>query len=294
MKIFKNKLKIAKILLLFFGCLATIVTLTTPMIGKLSAILDIDETTYHTVTYEGHKFRCYTLVDSENPTDKKVAIAWLYATDDTPNVIPATLNVPSEVSIDGETYTVSAVLKGGFRDCTFTTINLPKTIEEIGEEAFAYCKNMTSFSIPHNVTRIAPSTFMDCQELEIFYYTGLEDENDPDSAEVKRLGNSVITEIGDHAFDNCVKLKGLYFPSSLRIIGNSAFQRCSLLQSLFFPSGNVGNTNTLTIGSYAFADCPLLGTVYFERKRQILRRNGIDKLCETVLTESQLYRSVFR
>ena len=242
----------------------TVISISAAVFNEIKAYYSVNEKEYYTVTLEhGEKIRCYVITDKEHPADKKVSVAWLW-TEDGSNPVPASLEIPDTVKLQGVDYTVASVFKGGFRSCTFSEIILPDTIEEIREEAFAYCMNITTFTIPYKVSVIAPSTFMDCQNLEYFYYTGPEDISNPDSKIIKKLGNTTITEIGDHAFDNCKSLKGLYFPTRLVTIGNSAFQRCELLQSLFFPGENAGKSNKIRVGDYAFADCPLLKTVYFE------------------------------
>ena len=243
----------------------TVVSLSVGLFNEVKAYFSLNEDTYYTCTIPGgYKIRAYKLKTTD-PNKKECSVAWFWSEDENhPNPIPSTLPIPEEVALDDGNYKVVSIYKGGFRSCTFQSIELPQTIEEIREEAFAYCVNMTSFTIPHSITKIAPSTFLDCKALELFYYTGYENENDDESEIIKKLGNSMITEIGDHAFDNCVSLKGLYLPSSLVTIGNSAFQRCKLLQSIYFPSEKADKSNKITVGSYAFADCPLLKTVYFE------------------------------
>ena len=260
----KKRLRICYIAVLVSAIVATLISISAAIFNEVKALSSTDESVYYTVTLaEGEKIRCYKLKDETGRLTTDVSVAWLW-TDDDSNPMGSSLTIPSTVRIGNDDCTVKEVFRGGFRSTTFTTINLPQTVEKINEEAFAYCIEMTSFSIPYLVSKIAPSTFMDCKNLEAFYYTGLEDISDPSSAIIKKLGNTTITEIGDHAFDNCKKLKGLYFPSSLVTIGESAFQRCETIQSLFFPSANAYNTNKIRVGDYAFADCPLLKTVYFE------------------------------
>lgn len=262
----KNKFRPKHLVFLLSLITATLVSLSLGVFNEVKAYFSLNEQVYYTYTTpDGNKIRCYKIVNPNDENDKKVSVAWFWSEDENyPNPIPDTLTIPDTVTLDDGDYTVVSVYKGGFRSCTFNSIVLPQTIEEIREEAFAYCMNMTNFTIPYKVSKISPSTFMDCRNLELFYYTGLEDISDPDSKVILKLGNSTITEIGDHAFDNCVSLKGLYFPSSLITIGNSAFQKCEKLQSLFFPAGNADNSNKIRVGDYAFADCPLLKTVYFE------------------------------
>ena len=225
--------------------------------GVFSAVLanyTILEDTYYTIEYENHKFKCY-LIDDEN----SVAIGWLTGDD---NPVPSDLSVPETVTIAGTPHTVKAIFKGGFRYCDFDTITLPKTITEIGEEAFAYCKNLTEFTFPHGMTEIAPSMFLDCRNLTTLFFTGIKD-----GQQVRVLGNSTITSIGDHAFDSCISLSNFYCPSSVTFFGESCFQNCRSIASFYFPSDNMQageNRNNITVKSYAFSDCPSLEVVYFE------------------------------
>lgn len=55
-----------------------------------------------------------------------------------------------------------------------------------------------------------------------------------------------ITVIEDYAFDQCIKLKSVNFPSSLKRVGVAAFQLCSSLESLDLPD------SLEYIGDYAF------------------------------------------
>ena len=240
------------------SCAASLGGVFTAVIGAYNIL----ENTYYTVVDDGHKFKCY-LIDGEA---NSVAIGWLVGDD---NPVPTNLSVPETVTIEGDTYTVKAVVKGGFRYCDFETITLPKTITEIREEAFAYCENLQSFTFPHGMTEIAPSTFIDCRNLTTLFYTGISGEQ-----QVRVLGNSTIKSIGDHAFDSCINLSNFYCPSSVTYFGESCFQNCSSIASFYFPSDNMqagDNRNLITVESYAFSDCPNLEVVYFEENMYQIR-----------------------
>ena len=237
-------------------------------IGTLSAaVIEFSEDEYFEFTDTdngGYIYKCFT-VDAENHT---VAVKW----SDKNASYPSTLNIPSTVTNDEDQnaikqeYTVVAIAKAGFRYATSSSIIVPNTVEDIKEEAFAFCQNITEFIIPYQVTEIAPSTFLDCRELtSIFYYA----ENGD-----RVLGNSTITKIGDHAFDSCVKLTNFLCPSSATLFEKSCFQKCESLLKISFPSekgkttnpstGAVTFSNPITIEPYAFADCKSLLSVYFE------------------------------
>lgn len=52
---------------------------------------------------------------------------------------------------------------GAFKDCSnLISINMPNSIQSIGEWAFHGCSGLASITIPGNVTSIGMYTFMDC------------------------------------------------------------------------------------------------------------------------------------
>ena len=217
-----------------------------------SADYVINEGSYFEAEDSGHMYKCYTI--QGEPTS--IAIAWLRSET---NIVPTTLTIPSTITSNALTgsnvdYSVVAVAKGGFRYCNFETINLPTSITEIREEAFAYCQSMTTFTFPNGITEIAPSTFLDCRALTTIYFKN--------SAGNRVLANNTITRIGDHAFDSCVSLQNFYCPTKVTYFGNSCFQKCNSLLNFNLPN-NTGSNN-ITIKSFAFADCDSLNSVYFE------------------------------
>ena len=255
-----GKKSITSILVSIF-LIASCVASLAGVFSAVFATYTILDNTYYTVEYEGHKFKCY-LIDGET----SVAIGWLTGDD---NPVPSTLNVPETVTIEGTPHTVKAVVKGGFRYCDFDEIILPKTITEIREEAFAYCENLQSFIFPHGMTEIAPSTFLDCRSLTTLFYTGIKD-----GEQVRVLGNSTITSIGDHAFDSCINLSNFYCQSTVTYFGESCFQNCQSIAAFYFPSDNMHadeTRNLITVESYAFSDCPSLEVVYFEENMHTIK-----------------------
>ena len=256
MKIMKNsKIRAAIIALLATPIVIGAVGVGIGTYNSINALI-INEDAYFVYTDQsGNTFNCYN-IDGES---SKIAVAWGADPSATPN---DGLTVPQTITHQGNTYTVSAIAKAGFRYCDFATITLPNTIEEIREEAFAYCERMTTFTLPYLVTEIAPSTFLDCRSMLSFLYF--------DSSGNTVIANNSVTKIGDHAFDTCVSLTAFECPNTLTEIGQSAFQRCRALSRIFLPSKRVVNnvTNYITIRSYAFADCENLVWVYFEENLQ--------------------------
>ena len=121
------------------------------------------------------------------------------------------------------------------------TISIPstidgKTVNSIGQGAFAICPGIAGAEIPNTVTNIGDYAF---------YYSGLQSVVIPGSVE----------QIGFKAFYGCTNLTEVSLANGLKRIGSFAFQSCSNLTEIVFP-------NTLTaISSGAFRDCTKLTTL---------------------------------
>ena len=203
---------------------------------------DVEATTNN----DTHAYRCYPIYDiddsdPDNPVNVNhtieidsteyptVAISWLsYRYKNEDDTLPTSIKVPDYVVKEGTVFYVIAIAKSGFMHSDFTTITLPERTEEIREGAFAYCEYLTSFTIPYQITEIAPSTFLDCRSLQTIGYS--------DDSGASKIENSSIVKIGDHAFDSCVSLNNVICPESVLYFGKSCFQKCSSLASFDFPS----------------------------------------------------------
>jgi hypothetical protein len=110
-----------------------------------------------------------------------------------------------------------------------TTITLPSNVTAIENQAFYGCTGLTTVNIPSTVlTTIVSGAFYGC--------TNLTSINIPMS----------VTAIGASAFFNCSKLTSIAFPSALITLGNSAFSGCSGLTSITTKTNaafNLSNTS---------------------------------------------------
>lgn len=73
--------------------------------------------------------------------------------------------IPSTVTDNGITYTVTSIDDTAFIMGNLTSIILPNTIDSIGLAAFIYCTNLTSITIPSSVTKIEDWAFEGCSNL---------------------------------------------------------------------------------------------------------------------------------
>ena len=123
--------------------------------------------------------------------------------------------------------TLEKIGEGAFYNCiSLQEINLPKSVGEIGEMAFMKCESLKEVSIPEGVTNISEYLFAECESLEsvnlsskttkigfcAFSNTALTEIDIPDSVE----------EIGFMAFYDC-KFKSVTIPRSVVSIGEEAF-----------------------------------------------------------------------
>ena len=233
---------------------AVFLTVST-IIPAIASVINVKEDDFFIAEINSHHYKCYKLTDEGGSPIGGVAIAW----NEEPSNATGTITIPDSVSYSGANYTIRGIAKGGFRYCQFTHINLPTTIEFIRPEAFAYCEKLKVFYMPYQVSVIEESTFLDCRSLEYVKY------HDSNGDEV--VGNNSITRIEDHAFTSCISLKTFSAPKNLVYLGESCFQKCPLITNFFFPKTKKSGstiTNKITVRSYAFADCSMLLSVYFE------------------------------
>ena len=97
------------------------------------------------------------------------------------------VNIPSSVSYDGTSYSVTSIGGSAFSDCYgLTSITIPNSVTIIGSDAFANCRRLTSVTIPSSVTSIGSFAFSYC--------SGLTSVTIPNS----------VTSIGSYAFLQCI------------------------------------------------------------------------------------------
>ena len=173
------------------------------------------------------------------------------------------VNIPSSVTYNGVTYSVTSIGDRAFEYCSgLTSVTIPNSVTEIGNRAFAgcgltsvtipnsvtsigdyafyYCSGLTAVTIPNSVTRIRERAFGDCSKLTAV-----------------TIPNSV-TEIGSYAFASCSSLTELTIPNSVTDIVNGAFAGCSSLTAVTIPN------SVTSIGDGAFAYCSGLTDISVE------------------------------
>ena len=146
--------------------------------------------------------------------------------------------IPSSVDYKGVTYTVTEIAPEAFFYCLqLKSVSLPEGLTSIGNAAFYYCEKLTSIIIPKNVETIGDEAFKQC--------TGLTSLVIPNK----------VTSIGRKAFSLCQNIRSVTLGSSVKTIGDEAFCFCTNLRHITTPD------TVTSIGNKAFLNCNKLSSV---------------------------------
>lgn len=149
---------------------------------------------------------------------------------------------------------------------------IPDTVEEIGDNAFRSCGNLTTVTIPSSVKHIGSGAFKDTPFLKnlqkknpvVVINNTLLDANACDSPHV--IIPQGVTFIAEDAFESCENLESIVIPEGVTSIGDE-FRNCKKLESVNIPK------SVTRISCLAFRNTPFL---YKLRKQNpIVIINGI-------------------
>ena len=123
---------------------------------------------------------------------------------------------------------------------TLTEIEIPASVQKIGDHAFADCSNLTAVTFKEQaaskLTTIDTSAFEGCSLMTL-----------------SKLPEGVTT-INASAFKNCKNVEFAKLPEGLTTIGNSAFENCTDIQISELPA-------ITTLGTAAFKNCVIMNSL---------------------------------
>lgn len=144
------------------------------------------------------------------------------------------LVIPSTVVHDDKTYKVTDIDNEAFRYCkSLTSIVIPDGVTSIGWFAFKNCTSLASAVIGNGMTDMKVGTFMLC--------TSLTTVDLPES----------LTSIRGEAFRSCKSLTSITIPEGVTFIEEDVFDGCTSLATVVCRAGKVPDA------AMAFGDAPL-------------------------------------
>lgn len=163
------------------------------------------------------------------------------------------IEIPASVTIIGES---------AFENCTsLKTIGFAENsiLAGIGASAFAKCWNLKKIAVPYTVTTIGDNAFNNCQMLETVTFDKIQIINPETGApKTEILKKSLLTNLGESAFEYCTSLLGINIPNGLTQIKQNTFNNCKKLVTVNFESDK---SLVKTIGKQAFYKCESLGSI---------------------------------
>ena len=236
------------------------------------------------------------------PTAASEAMVTLY-----PGSNPETLAVPATINSNGTQLTVTKVMDKAFEACPdLTLVQLPSTLTEIGEEAFARniklssitftgqkvigkgaftdCPSITSLTLPNSLETIGDRAFKNNTGItSVSFGTGLKNIESEAFYGCSALTAARMPEMLDtikaSAFENCVKLTYVSLGSNLKSLGNRAFFNNKVLTEIEIPG------TTTNIGSQTFENCTNLSLATLNNGIKTIGGNCF-KDCESLITIS--------
>ena len=226
-------------------------------------------------TADGNKTAaCTVTVTASIPTFTSIADMASWLKNQSANSVATTYNVKLNVNnLGGGSFSSGSAGKA-LRDNATKYVSLDLSgssftsiVSSDGTPGFYNCYNLTSVTIPDNVTKIDPGAFAYCNSLTAINVVA--SSNNTFTSEDGVLYNknkttlvcypggkagsftipNSVTSIGSMTFTSCNGLTGVTIPNSVTSIGNMAFDGCTSLTSV-----TIGNSVT-SIGVHSFAQC---------------------------------------
>ena len=199
-------------------------------LSRLIIVVAICMLSFHAMAYDfSYTYQGNTLYYNIT-SDNTVEVTYYSSTTDN-NYVSGDVVIPSSVTNNGTTYSVTSIGDYAFYLCIgLTSVTIPNSVTSIADDAFYGCSSLTSVTIPNSVTSIGKWAFISC--------SGLTSVTIPNS----------VTSIGNMAFAYCSGLTSVTLPNNATIhskafIGAGAK---TTIDSVIYCN------DTLIVGNYTF------------------------------------------
>lgn len=193
---------------------------------------------------------------------------------------------------------ITTLLDAAFRECGFTSIDVPNTVTSIGAHAFRDNVNLESVNLMANITEVPRSCFFGDVKLKSINYSetitslgsncfqdcglttldqSILSENITEISNYAFSGSSLsgeitipnwVTSIGNYSFSSCENMTKLIVSEGVNTIGTSAFSSCINLSEVSLPS------TLVEIGAGAFSGCNISSFNISESNKDFAVENG--------------------
>lgn len=155
--------------------------------------------------------------------------------------------------------TITEIGDFAFARSKISFVDIPEGVTKIGYAAFYHCDGLTDVVIPNTVEEIAPSAFAGTPWLQNWKQNGTSDfliVGDGILLDYRGSNANVtipagVKTIGAGAFADKSGIMKIILPDSVEVVGESAFSGCKNLSSI------EGGNSLKKIKDRAFAGCPL-------------------------------------
>ena len=214
-------------------------------------------------------------------------------------VIPDTILLESENQITK--YIVTKIGENAFSYCPdLLSVSIPNTVTQIEDHAFTTCEQLTSMFIPRSITKIGYEAFTFCPNINYLIVeegNPVYDSREECNAIIETATNTLVlgcthtiipntvTAIGDVAFQE-VPIESIEIPNSIKQIGKNAFENCYYLKSIEIPN------SVTTIGDYAFNSCLSLSEITLPNSLTSIG-HGTFEFCISISTVFSMIKEPF-
>lgn len=173
------------------------------------------------------------------------------------------ITIPSSVTYNGKTYSVTAIDEQAFRYATgMTSVSLPNTIVYMGYAAFSG-SGLTSITLPNSLSSLDFSVFMDCMSLKtVKIGSGLKKLTAFTFIRCKALESisipNTVTEISYEVFEDCINLKTVEIGSGVTSIDRYAFKGCTSLEKVICHAMTPPSLVSTTFDTSAYGSATLV------------------------------------
>ena len=150
---------------------------------------------------------------------------------------------------------VTRIEERAFGSCGFTTVSIPSSVTDIGQEVFYGCRGVTRIELNSQIA-------VD----ESYWLFG----SDRELVAADLVIASGVTKIPDLAFMDYKKIKSVTIPDTVTSIGRMAFDGCEALTSITIPD------SVTEIGDSAFAFCWALAEVTLPAHLTVISEHLLD------------------